>query len=64
MATFVSASAYNRSLITVDVTFLPSRPDNGESFTVIVIDIVGGSIGVDDIGWLTSGLQIVSATDA
>ena len=32
--------------------------------TVIVIDIVGGSIGVAGIGSLTSKLQIVSATFA
>ena len=30
----------------------------------MVIDIVGGSIGVELIGVITSGLQIVSATDA
>ena len=64
MATFVSASANNLSLITVDVTFLPSRPASGESFTVIVIDMVGGSMGVEAIGSVTSRLQIVSATEA
>ena len=47
IATFTSASAKRRSLIKVDVTFEPSRPASGESFTVIVTAIVGGSIGVD-----------------
>ena len=63
MATLVSASANNLSLIAVDVTFLPSRPPNGESFTVIVTDIVGGSIGVEASGSVTEGSQIVSATE-
>ena len=47
----------------VDVTFFPSKPAKGESFTNIVIDIVGGSIGVDLIGIDTSESHIVSATD-
>ena len=47
IATLVSASAKSLFLITVDVTFLPSVPANGESFTIIVTDIVGGSIGVE-----------------
>ena len=33
-------------------------------FTVIVIDIVGGSIGVDASGLITLGSHIVSETDA
>ena len=64
MATFVSASTSSLSRITVEVTFLPSRPANGESFTVIVTDIVGGSMGVDDRGSMISGVPIVSDTDA
>ena len=44
------------------VNFLPSVPAKGDVFTVIVIDIVGGSIGVASIGSLTSRSQIVSAT--
>jgi hypothetical protein len=36
----------------------------GEVLTVIVIDIVGGSIGVAGIGSLTSKSHIVSATFA
>ena len=63
IATLVSASAIKRFLIRVEVTFFPSVPANGESFTIILIDIVGGSIGVDFIGVLTSGEQMVSATD-
>ena len=46
------------------VSFLPSVPARGEVFTVILIDIVGGSIGVAAIGLLTSRSQIVSATFA
>ena len=63
IATFVSASAIKRFLIKVEVTFFPSVPAKGESLTIILIDIVGGSIGVDLIGVFTSGEQIVSATD-
>ena len=63
MATFVSASAISLFLINVDVTFFPSVPANGESFTIILTDIVGGSIGVDFMGVVTSVEQIVSATD-
>ena len=37
-------------------------PAKGDVFTVIVIDIVGGSIGVAAIGSLTSKSHIVSAT--
>ena len=44
------------------VNFEPSVPANGDVFTVIVIDIVGGSIGVAAIGSFTSKSQIVSAT--
>ena len=44
------------------VSFLPSVPAKGDVFTVIVIDIVGGSMGVAEIGLLTSKLHIVSAT--
>ena len=36
IATFDSASANNLSLIFVDVTSLPSVPEKGELFTVIV----------------------------
>ena len=36
---------------------------NGESLTITVTDIVGGSIGVDFIGVFTSVEQIVSATE-
>ncbi len=64
MATLLSASFINLSRITVEVTFFPSFPANGESFTVIVTDIVGGSIGVDCNGSVTDGSQIVSATEA
>ena len=63
IATLVSASAKSLSRMTVDVTFLPSRPAKGESFTMIVTDMVGGSIGVASNGVVTSGEQIVSATD-
>ena len=63
IATFVSASAIKRFLINVEVTFFPSVPAKGESLTIILIDIVGGSMGVDLIGVFTSGEQIVSATD-
>ena len=42
--------------------FFLSVPAKGELLTVIVIDIVGGSIGVAFIGLLTSRSQIVSAT--
>ena len=44
------------------VSFLPSVPAKGEVFTVIVMDIVGGSIGVASIGSFTSRSHIVSAT--
>ena len=44
------------------VNFLPSVPARGEVLTVIVIDIVGGSIGVAGIGSLISKSHIVSAT--
>ncbi len=64
IATLVSASARRRSLIKVDVTFLPSRPASGESLTDIVTDIVGGSIGVDSSGFVTEGEHIVSDTAA
>ena len=64
MATFVSASASRRSRMTVEVTFLPSLPANGLSFTVMVTDIVGGSTGVEASAVSTLGSQIVSATDA
>ena len=50
--------------MTVEVTFFPSLPAKGESLTVIVTDIVGGSIGVDFKGVVTLVLQIVSATEA
>ena len=63
IATFVSASAISLSLITVEVTLSPSVPPKGESLTVIVTDIVGGSIGVELKGSFISGSQIVSATD-
>ncbi len=46
------------------VNFLPSVPASGEVFTVIVIDIVGGSIGVAEMGSLILKSQIVSATFA
>ena len=39
-------------------------PANGLSFTVMVTDIVGGSIGVEKIGVVTLGAAIVSETDA
>ena len=44
------------------VNFLPSVPASGELLTLIVIDMVGGSIGVACIGSVTSRSQIVSAT--
>ena len=62
--TLVSASSINLLRIIVEVTFVPSNPANGEVFTVIVIDIVGGSIGVDFKGVKIEVSQIVSATDA
>ena len=46
------------------VNFFPSVPARGELFTVIVIAIVGGSIGVAGIGSFNSGSHIVSATFA
>ena len=63
-ATFVSASANNLVLISVEVTFFPSVPANSESLTVIVTAIEGGSIGVDRIAFSTISLQIVSDTEA
>ena len=56
------ASETNLSLICVLVNFFPSVPAKGELLTLIVIDIVGGSIGVAGIGSFNSGSQIVSAT--
>ena len=50
--------------MTVEVTFLPSRPPKGESLTVMVTDMVGGSIGVEARGSDTLVSQIVSATEA
>jgi len=47
-----------------EVTFEPSVPARGESFTPIVIAIVGGSIGVDLIGSVIEVSQRVSETDA
>ena len=64
IATFVSASSINLFRIIVDVTFVPSSPASGDVFTVIVIDIVGGSIGVDSKGIETEGSLIVSDTEA
>ena len=58
------ASETNLSLICVLVSFFPSVPAKGELFTLIVIDIVGGSIGVAGIGSFNSGSQMVSATFA
>ena len=43
---------------------LPSNPASGDVLTVIVIDIVGGSIGVDLSGVKTEGSLIVSDTEA
>ena len=63
IATFVSASANNLSLIKVEVTFFPSVPAKGESLTVIVTAIVGGSMGVDFIAVSRDKSQIVSATE-
>ena len=63
IATLVSDSAISLSLIIFEVTFLPSCPANGELLTVIVIDIVGGSIGVDLIGLLIDRCEIVSETE-
>ena len=63
IATLVSASANKRSRITVEVTFLPSRPARGESFTVMLTDMVGGSIGVERNGSVTAGTQMVSDTE-
>ena len=48
----------------VDVTLEPSRPANGDVFTVIVILIVGGSMGVETKGIEIDGSLIVSETDA
>ena len=48
----------------VEVTLLPSVPASGLSFTVMVTDIVGGSIGVEASGVVTSCAAIVSDTDA
>ena len=64
IATFVSASAKSLSLILLEVTFLPSCPAKGELLTVMVIDIVGGSIGDDFMGLETKLSQIVSETEA
>ncbi len=64
IATLVSASARSRARITVEVTLLPSRPAKGESFTVMVTDMVGGSMGVEAIGLFVPGAQMVSATEA
>ena len=43
-AKFRSSSFSNRSLICLDVTYLPSLPKKGESFIVNNIDIVGSSM--------------------
>ena len=64
MATLVSTSASSLSRITVEVTFLPSCPAKGLSFTVMVTDIVGGSIGVEASASVMLGSPIVSATEA
>src|SRR3989338_5090664 len=48
----------------LDVSFLPSLPARGESFTVIETAIVGGSIGVAGTGSVKEVSQIVSATEA
>ncbi len=64
MATLVSASARRRSRIMVEVTFLPSRPASGLSLTMIVTDMVGGSIGVDCIGASSPDAPMVSETEA
>ena len=50
--------------MTLDVKFLPSFPARGESLTKNVIDIVGGSIGNECNGSVTSIEAIVSATVA
>ena len=64
IATFVSASAYKRSFMTVDVSFVPSCPAKGESLTLIVIAIVGGSTVVELISVVNSDAAIVSETEA
>ncbi len=64
IATFVSASAYKRSFIAVEVSFVPSCPAKGESLTLRVIAIVGGSTGVELTAVVTSGAAIVSETEA
>ena len=63
IATLVSASFNNLCLISVEVTLSPSRPANGDEFTEIFTDIVGGSMGVDFKGILFDGSVIVSDTD-
>ena len=63
MATLVSASAKSLSRIIVEVTFLPSRPAKGLSLTMMVTDMVGGSIGVEATGASSPAAPIVSATE-
>ena len=63
MVILLSTSFSSLAKIILDVTFDPSRPAKGELFTLSVIAIVGGSIGVDCRGTVTALLQIVSATE-
>ena len=43
-----------------EVTYFPSRPAKGESFTEIVISIVGSEILTNGSGSIASGTQMVS----
>ena len=58
--TFVSTSLNSLSRILREVTYLPSLPANGESFTIKFILIVGSSIFTKGSGSICSGSHAVS----
>src|SRR5699024_1918336 len=60
LVTFVSTSLNNLSLRLRLVTYLPSLPANGESFTMKFMLMVGSSILTNGSGSTQFGSQIVS----
>ena len=64
IATLDSASRSRRSRITRDCTLVPSRPASGESLTLTVMEMVGGSIGCAGKASVSSMAHKVSATVA
>ena len=64
IATLVSASLSNRSLIIRDWTFFPSLPAIGLSLIPNVTEIVGGSMGCAGIAFVISTSHKVSETVA